>query len=332
MQTSVGAPVADGEIQEKVANPITGVSAGLVSDRRVVPFYERALPKLDRRGRDPASYALHLGFWDAKTHRYRQAIDNENRALAGKARIERDDRVLDAGCGFGASSLWLAGEIGARVVGIDLAPSQIFGARRLAASAGPSVLESVEFHRADFCRTGFSPDSFDVVWAVESVCHAANKGRFLVEAYRLLKPGGRLIVADLFRSARPLDSEEEALAGRWLAGWAIPDLLTEGEFAAAARTAGFSGQSFVDATAEVWPSLRRLHRRALLAYPLAGLLMKAGVLSEERLAAILSGRLQFEALGRGLWSYGLFTATKAQQTVEGQEEGRESPKFERERT
>ena len=317
MQTSVSAPASLRTNRKKVAESITGVSSGLVSDRRVVPFYERALPKLDRRGRHPASYALHLGFWDAKTHRYRQAVDNENRALARLARVERGDRVLDAGCGFGASALWLAGELGARVVGIDLAPSQVVGARRLAASAGPGVSESIEFRRADFCRTGFSSGTFDIVWAVESVCHVANKGSFLTEAYRLLKPGGRLVVADLFRSARPLDREEEALMWRWLTGWAIPDLLTEDEFAATAGTAGFSGQSFVDATVEVWPSLRRLRRRALLAYPAAGVLRKAGVLSEERFAAILSGLLQFEALGRSLWSYGLFTATKDEKAVGG---------------
>ncbi len=322
MEADVDGPAVVKTSQEEATAPVTGVSAGLISDRCVVSFYERALPKLDRHSRDPASYSLHLGFWDAKTYRYRQAVDNENRALARLARVERGDRVLDAGCGFGASALWLAGELGARVVGIDLAPSQVVGARNLAASAGPDVLERVEFRRADFCRTGFSSGTFDVVWPIESVCHVANKGSFLTEAYRLLKPGGRLVVADLFRSARPLDREEEALMWRWLTGWAIPDLLTEDEFAATAGTAGFSGQSFVDATVEVWPSLRRLRRRALLAYPAAGVLRKAGVLSEERFAAILSGLLQFEALGRSLWSYGLFTATKDEKAVGGRENAR----------
>ena len=82
MEADVDGPAVVKKIQEKAEAPVSGVSTGLISDRRVVPFYERALPKLDRHGRDPASYALHLGFWDAKTYRYRQAVDNENRALA----------------------------------------------------------------------------------------------------------------------------------------------------------------------------------------------------------------------------------------------------------
>jgi cyclopropane fatty-acyl-phospholipid synthase-like methyltransferase len=288
-----------------------GISAGLGSTgsaRRVVRLYELVFPGVARVALDRATRAMHLGFWDGATRSHREAVENEDRTLAWLAGIEAGTRVLDAGCGYGSSALWLARETGAEVVGVDLAPNHVAHARRLAVRAG--VADRVRFHRRDFRNTGFAGGTFDVVWAVESLCHAEDGDAFLAEAHRLLKPGGRLVVADLFRSARPLQEEEELLLQSWLAGWAVPDLLTAGELLEAAREAGFSGVLLEDATAEVWPSSRRLYRRALLGLPAARTLRQAGALSGERLAAIRSGLLQFEALGNGLWSYGVLTASK----------------------
>ena len=94
-----------------------------------------------------------------------------------------------------------------------------------------------------------------MVWAQESICRAEDKETFLLEAARLLKPGGRIVVGDRFRSARLLDAEEEALLERRLSGWAVPDLPSAGEFARAAVRAGPLDVRVEDATAEAWPSL-----------------------------------------------------------------------------
>jgi len=285
----------------------------------VIRLYELVFPELVGLGWDPAFGAMHLGFWHGATRNHREALENEDRTLARLAGIGAGDRVLDAGCGRGTSALWLAREASAEVVGVDLVPGNVARARRLAVRT--SLADRVGFYRRDFHYTGFPDGSFDVVWAVESVCHAADGAGFLAEAHRLLKPGGRLVVADLLRTARPLGAEEEALLRRCLSGWAIPDLPTEGEFCGAAEEAGFSRIGLEDATAEVWPSARRLHRRARLILPAAVGLHRAGALSGERLAAIRSALLQFEALGRALWFYGVLAATKGFLTSEGEEGG-----------
>ena len=292
-----------------VPSPTIGVDMLAPPERSLISFYERMLSHSFFSAGDTASAAIHAGFWDGRTRGHREALYRTNQVLASRIGVRPGERVFDAGCGLGASAVWLARELGAEVVGVDLSPGHVYRARRLAHREG--VLGSAVFERQDFTATSFPDESFDVVWAVESVCHTGDKSRFLTEAHRLLKPGGRLIVADLFRCARSLTPEEEELLGRWLRGWALPNLATGAEFSGAARDVGFEESSFEDATAEVWPFFRRLWRRSLLGYPAVRALRGLGICDEEKLAAVRSGILQFEALGRGLWFYGIFTATKS---------------------
>ena len=277
-------------------------------ERRVVSFYEHSFPGGRGLLGNAVAKTLHLGFWNGRTRGHRESITEANRALAARAAVKPGDLILDAGCGSGRVAVWLARRLGVRVVGVDLSPGHVYRARRLANREG--VGNRTTFERRDFCRTGLPAGSFDVVWASESVCHVRETADFLVEAYRLLKPGGRLVMADFIRTAAETGPGEESLMRRWLDGWALPELSTGGEISRKAREVGFAGITLEDATADVWPSVRRLRRRALLGYPVARTLHTLKVYPPDRLAAVRSGFLQFEALGLGLWSYVVFTATK----------------------
>ena len=130
------------------------------------------------------SFALHYGFWDKKTKHIGDALQNTNKVMAKQANITQNDRVLDAGCGIGGSVLWLAKYKKADVVGISISVKQIEKAKKLAKQA--KVDHLVSFSVIDYLQTGFPNESFDVVWAIESVCHAEKKEDFLEEAYRVL--------------------------------------------------------------------------------------------------------------------------------------------------
>jgi cyclopropane fatty-acyl-phospholipid synthase-like methyltransferase len=118
----------------------------------------------------------------------------------------------------------LAKERGATVLGITLSGQQVAQANGHAKRRGLS--HQVSFEVRDFSATGLPAESFSVVWAIESVCHALDKAAFFQEAYRLLKPGGRLIMSDFFRAVSFSDVNAEAIYRQWLEGWAVPDLLT----------------------------------------------------------------------------------------------------------
>lgn len=277
-------------------------------DRAVLHLYEGTMPGFFGSGRNLGSAAIHLGFWDGGTRSPSEAIINANRMLAEQVGLLPSERVLDAGCGFGSSAVWLAKALGAEVMGVNLSPAQTYAGRRLAYREG--VADRATFERRNFTDTGYPADTFDVVWALESVCHTEDKTAFLAEAARVLKPGGRLLIADRFHWDGLGKDEDKELLGHWLRGWALPDLLETGEFCRGAQRVGLQQVRIEDFTAAVWPSVRRMRLKSLLGYPAASLLQKAGVCNEQTLAAVRSGSLQFEALARGLWFYAVFTAVK----------------------
>lgn len=254
------------------------------------------------------SLALHYGYWDAQVRSHAQALLRLNAVVADRVSIGPGDHVLDAGCGWGGSSIWLAAKRGARCTGISLEGDQIMVARRMAAKR--KVAATTCFALGDFTATDYPDASFDVVWALESVCHAADKRDFLREAFRVLKPGGRLVLADFFRTQRPLTEQGEAHLHAWLDKWAVPDLDTQVEFRQSMAATGFAEPQVLDATDNIRPAAKRLYRTGLWTTPLARLFRWLRIHSTVQDANWRSSLVQYSSLQAGLWCYGIASAHK----------------------
>jgi tocopherol O-methyltransferase len=107
--------------------------------------------------------------------------------------VEQPESILDVGCGIGGSSLELADRYRAAVIGITLSPVQRERASERARAAGAS--ERVSFAVADAMEMPFEANRFDLVWSLESGEHMPDKRRFLQGCLRVLRPGGRLVLA-----------------------------------------------------------------------------------------------------------------------------------------
>jgi cyclopropane fatty-acyl-phospholipid synthase-like methyltransferase len=256
-------------------------------------------------------FGLHCGYFDEHQHRHDDAVLNMNRVLATVAGISAGDHVLDAGCGIGGSAIWLAENLGASVVGVNINANQVALARTLAHARG--LKNRVQFHVADFCATELDAESFDVVWALESACYAEDKARFLAEAYRLLRPGGRLVVADGFLTRDTFAPDEQRVIDRWQHGWAIAGVVSLHQFQTWLRAADFHRVGFQDITRHVVPSSRRILLATLLFYPLGKVLHWIGLRTEIQNRGIASGYYQYQARRRGLGVYGIFVAEKQKQ-------------------
>jgi len=275
----------------------------------VVEYYD--LTRYDyRTGWDDSdSPAVHFGYYDEHADKHKQALQNTNRTLAEFANVKAGDKVLDAGCGRGGSCFWLIKNLDVVPTGITPVQSQIDDCLSLAKKL---KLESkTTFINADYCDTPFEDASFDVVWACESLCHALDKAAFYKEAYRLLRPGGRIVIAEYIRSERPLQQEGgEHLLHEWLRSWAIPDIDTQTEHESHAAAAGFKDFKIVNYNSKVRVSLRNLYEKSKLFKKISKLYTYITKRTKVQHQNLLGSIHQYDALNQGLWFYCIIVAEK----------------------
>jgi tocopherol O-methyltransferase len=254
------------------------------------------------------NHAIHFGYQDIYRSSHAESLVNTNRVLAEIAAVQPGDQVLDAGCGVGGSGVWLAEQRGATVVGITPVRTQVERARNIVAKRGLAHAVSVE--HGDYIATPFPDSRFDVVWALESVCHTRAKAAFYRESARVLRPGGRLVVAEYMRALRPLPPSDETLLTRWLNGWMIPDLDTVQEHSQHALNSGFSDIEVRDVTSNMRRSLRRLYILSLVGVPTSRVLNKLRLRSAVSHGNVLGSLYQYHALRRASWGYRILSARK----------------------
>jgi MPBQ/MSBQ methyltransferase len=169
---------------------------------------------------------VHLGHYGSPPRRrdFRRAkVDfvHELVRWSGLDQLPPGSRVLDVGCGIGGSARILARDYGLDVLGISISPGQIQRAQELT----PAGL-SCRFAVMDALNLELPDQSFDAVWSVEAGPHMPDKQRYADELLRVLKPGGRLAVADWNRrdpAVRPLNRLERWVMHQLLVQWAHPE-------------------------------------------------------------------------------------------------------------
>ena len=119
--------------------------------------------------------------------------------IAAMANLDASDYVLDVGCGLGGTARYLAYQHGCVVKGIDLTEEYICIGHRLTELVGLS--ERVELSCGNALELPFDNDTFDVVWTEHVQMNIENKNAFYGEISRVLKPGGRFLFHDVFRSS-----------------------------------------------------------------------------------------------------------------------------------
>jgi len=202
------------------------------------------------------SKGLHFGFTDSETKDHTQALINQYKYVIKKGHIKDGMKILDAGCGVGGAAVYIAKETRAEVVGITLVPEQAVEALEYANKQNVDNL--VKFVVGDYLQTGLKSKQFDVIIGIESICYATPKCSFVKEVYRLLKPGGRLVLTDGYRRRELRGKQEEKIMREFCEGWALYGLVSYTEMAREMSKGGFERVKVEDMTEATTMSLNKM--------------------------------------------------------------------------
>lgn len=270
-------------------------------DNAVVRYYLHTWKDFRGAWMDSHNRAMHFGYWDCSVNTHGESLIRANEILASLAQPDRSARCLDLGCGVGGTAMWLAGTYGCTVTGVSVVADQVDRLHRYASERSLASLVSGEV--ADFHSLPFDDDSFDVVYAQEAICHSPDPLKVLGEAMRVLRSGGRLVLAEYILAG---DGDSVSGALRVLQrSWAMPKLLEHGGL-----------QDWADDNCEPWqlrdvtthmiPSLRRLNSLARVTVRGQRVLRRFGLRSDVQIDNVEGSLALNQSLVNGDWYYGMF--------------------------
>lgn len=275
----------------------------------VLEYYEDLDPIYNMKWTRGSSHGsnIHLGYYGEEESNRGEAVEKMKKVVADSVDIGPDDRVLDCSGGYGDNATWLAENRGCDVVGLNISKIQIKEAWELANKR--NVLDNVEFRFDDFTEMKtIDENSFDVVWGLESICYAEDKTDFLEQAKRVLKDGGRIVVADWYMNKRDLSDEDEQIMQNWLDGWVVPNYAHIDDFIDCLDILSFSNIKCNDATENTMRTTRFLYYHGLWAYPVGTLLSKLGLVSKHFPGNGIACYNMHKAYKRDICMYGIVSA------------------------
>ncbi|MFY0568055.1 SAM-dependent methyltransferase [Archangium lansingense] len=192
---------------------------------------------------------IHVGYWSGPEDQSSgtEAQERLTDMMIQRSRIGAGQRLLDIGCGTGRPAVRLAQATGCSVTGISVSAMQVEQANARAQKEGLS--DQVRFQVADAMELPFPEASFDAVWAFESLLHMPDRAHVLRNAFRVLRPGGILVLTDVTEQ-HVLTDEERTLV---YSGLMLTSLLRFQEYSLVVEAAGFSVEEALDIT----PNTRR---------------------------------------------------------------------------
>ena len=205
---------------------------------RITRYYDDSMYHEKLYGYFGFSDFFNYGYWDARTPDQKAACENLVEKLLSFLPAKQG-KILDVGCGKGETAHYLLRYYDAQnIAGINLSEKQLETCRQKVPGA--------TFRSMDAAHLDFADHSYDTIICLEAVFHFSTRERFLQEAYRVLKPGGYLVLTDI------LLTDWGKRHRLWWVDEANAALSDLEQYSELYRRIGFQGVEIIDATRECW--------------------------------------------------------------------------------
>ena len=252
---------------------------------------------------------LHHGYFETGRERAEKAVEALIDLLAKRVGIPNGGRVIDIGCGYGATAAHLVRRLGADVTGITLSSVQAAHAARRAA-----VEPRLTLRGGDWLANDLPDSAFDAAIAVESTEHMDDKARAFGEAFRVLRPGGRIGICAWLAAEAPHPWKRRHLLEPICREGRLPGMGTEADYRTLLERNGFRDVEILDISRAVQRTWTLCARRLAWALATQGAARRFLLDSRarNRIFVMTLPRLIL-AYRTGAMRYGIFTATRPAQ-------------------
>ena len=249
----------------------------------------------------------HFGFYPADTNVSENEAQSLMQDLIGeKLKLTGSQKVLDAGCGEGIVSVYLARKYNCSIEGVTVVPFEIEKAKKLASKN--HVSHKVKYSLMDYSALQFGDCLFDAVYTIEALSHSTDIQKTLGELYRVLRIGGRIALFEYsLADDDKFSSSEMGILDNVMFASAMDSLkdFRHGLFVDLIRKIGFKDVTTEDISKNVMPSLNRLRRFLIIPYYLAKFLS-----IEDKCPNVTAAVEFYKMAKKDLIRYNIFMAQK----------------------
>lgn len=238
---------------------------GFSNSEQLLPF-ERIIEYYQETSLDYEHWSnrfnMHYGYyrWGINPFDRERMLEQMNLEGVNRLRLNPTDSafLIDLGCGVGATARCIAKNYSNSIIkGVTIVPWQIEKALEL--NAKEKLHKQIEILHANYAALPFEDCMADGVWAIESICYAegANKENVICEMARVLKKGGRFVVADCFvkRPEKKFNALIRKCYTACCRNWAFSEMATLEYFVATLKEHGFRDIVVEDISWQIAPSV-----------------------------------------------------------------------------